>query len=588
LPVGLGDDPATLGASFKELLWSKDQNASQLKAIEIPGGTLGQFLGAPVAFPAACPPTYPTQNDGSALDDDGDALLDCWEDGTLWSDGLPGISFVGNWTTLPRNATERDLTLCIGVQCANPIVPNIFLEIDWMADLAAGYTHDPRVSAPNAVNNVIAAFAAAPTPIQLLVEFSEGVPHTTSTALTPCTAPPATGDSNFDVLKANYFGPLAERSDPAKTNTLNARAFVYRYLAIVHNQSGSSSSGCAEVKGNDLIMSLGSWGAFNFGSVATPIWHSVGTPDQQEGTLMHELGHTLGLLHGGDDHINCKPNYPSVMSYGRQFSQAGFMRPLDYSRQELLPLDEASLSETAGIGPDFTGQIIFGPPIVVQSGQPAKPTIATVTGGAIDWNRSGNAVDSGFQQDLTSMAGLGCPAILPQTLLSFDDWSNLHFNFRASVDFGSGASASHVEDKTFGNKDIELGEALAISLDVIDIKPADPNNLIYRNSKQSLSVAVFSRPGDAGGAGALDATTINPATLTLRGVHPFTWVIPVKLTSQGHQCKNQDSNNDGLLDIVCQFEIPKGTLSLTETMAVVDGLTFQEEPVHASHFIHVQ
>ncbi len=30
---------------------------------------------------------------------------------------------------------------------------------------------------------------------------------------------------------------------------------------------------------------------------------------------MHELGHNLGLRHGGMDDLNCKPNYLSVMNY---------------------------------------------------------------------------------------------------------------------------------------------------------------------------------------------------------------------------------------------------------------------------------
>ena len=36
----------------------------------------------------------------------------------------------------------------------------------------------------------------------------------------------------------------------------------------------------------------------------------------QAGTLMHELGHNLGLAHAGA-YLNpyCMPNYPSVMNY---------------------------------------------------------------------------------------------------------------------------------------------------------------------------------------------------------------------------------------------------------------------------------
>lgn len=40
---------------------------------------------------------------------------------------------------------------------------------------------------------------------------------------------------------------------------------------------------------------------------------------------MHELGHTLNLKHGGIDHINCKPNYLSIMSYTRQFNESGHL-----------------------------------------------------------------------------------------------------------------------------------------------------------------------------------------------------------------------------------------------------------------------
>ena len=33
---------------------------------------------------------------------------------------------------------------------------------------------------------------------------------------------------------------------------------------------------------------------------------------------MHELGHNLGLRHGGDDNVHRKPNYLSVMNYSFQ------------------------------------------------------------------------------------------------------------------------------------------------------------------------------------------------------------------------------------------------------------------------------
>ena len=37
------------------------------------------------------------------------------------------------------------------------------------------------------------------------------------------------------------------------------------------------------------------------------------------GSIMHELGHTLNLQHGGNEAKNCKPNYVSIMNYFLQF-----------------------------------------------------------------------------------------------------------------------------------------------------------------------------------------------------------------------------------------------------------------------------
>ena len=57
----------------------------------------------------------------------------------------------------------------------------------------------------------------------------------------------------------------------------------------------------------------------------------VGLPvtmgDFQAAAFMHELGHTLGLLHGGGDDINFKPNYVSVMNYLWEMPQPWMYEP---------------------------------------------------------------------------------------------------------------------------------------------------------------------------------------------------------------------------------------------------------------------
>jgi len=68
----------------------------------------------------------------------------------------------------------------------------------------------------------------------------------------------------------------------------------------------------------------------------------------QAGTLMHELGHNLGLGHAGTStKPNCMPNYPSVMNYlyqTRGLTDASGTEHVDYSNGVLLPLSENVLS----------------------------------------------------------------------------------------------------------------------------------------------------------------------------------------------------------------------------------------------------
>jgi len=74
--------------------------------------------------------------------------------------------------------------------------------------------------------------------------------------------------------------------------------------------SATISSGCAENPGNDILITLGSWN-LNTDSIE----NSNMLLNFQAGTIMHEFGHNLGLKHGGDEDINYKPNYLSIMNY---------------------------------------------------------------------------------------------------------------------------------------------------------------------------------------------------------------------------------------------------------------------------------
>ena len=88
---------------------------------------------------------------------------------------------------------------------------------------------------------------------------------------------------------------------------------IFHYLLMANSQKADGSggsSGYAEMFGNDLIVSIGSWGL----EMETETGRNQ-TINYQSSTILHELGHNLGLRHGGDENRNWKPNHISSMNY---------------------------------------------------------------------------------------------------------------------------------------------------------------------------------------------------------------------------------------------------------------------------------
>jgi hypothetical protein len=106
----------------------------------------------------------------------------------------------------------------------------------------------------------------------------------------------------------------------------------------------SAASGVSDVGGADSLVSLGLWGV---DGQTVPV---------ESGTMMHELGHSLGLTHGGLNpppdtggppytfEPNCKANYQSVMNYLFQVDLLD--GSLDYSNQVILPSINESIAST--------------------------------------------------------------------------------------------------------------------------------------------------------------------------------------------------------------------------------------------------
>jgi hypothetical protein len=275
--------------------------------------------------------------------------------------------------------------------------------------------HKPK---SQAITNVINSFAKADVTnpdrkpgITLHVLVNEQIPHQNT----------INDLSGLAAIKNTRFGFAIERASPNAANIIAARKLVFHYGLLVHSLAGGSWSGIGELPGNDFIVSLGS----NVWGVDPVTGHRVGSLEQQQGTFMHELGHNLNLRHGGGDNINRKPNYVSLMNYLFQMASTVASRPLDYSRCIVAALNENSLSEPAGVGrscPPGLLTFINAMNLLVRTGTP------------IDYNKDGNKVGIGVARDLNGDAA-------PSTLVGYDDWAKILYNFRTVSAGASGAAA---------------------------------------------------------------------------------------------------------------------------------------------------
>ena len=265
-------------------------------------------------------------------DFDSDGICDNWENSTTF--GSNQYCNNGNGLCVRTSTTSSAYKLDCNPNSLDwkdvcPTVGNkdIYVEIDYMTG------HKPTDSV---LNHIFLAFAKSG--FTLHIQLDEEVHHVNTILSGGGSTSPG-----FDQMKSFWFGTSSERglASDGLQNTfpkmdMNSNWYkqhgirvmkgqVFHYAMLVHFLNGCTtlsvkcSSGVSEPSGNDSQISLGAF------------YNMVGSLDQQEGTLLHELGHPLGLKHGGNEAKNCKPNYLSVMSYTRQFSDFT-NRVLEFSR----------------------------------------------------------------------------------------------------------------------------------------------------------------------------------------------------------------------------------------------------------------
>jgi hypothetical protein len=385
--------------------------------------------------------------------------------GDLDGDGIPdGVERFGI-----RDDTGA-LTTDMAALGADPCRPTVAIEIDYLD--APDHDHQPD---PAAIQEAVDAFNAAPIaavascpyagfPTQpsganLIVDVDDAINVTT-----------AQDESNWDIAKLD--AQRASDFDPDREPY-----FFYNIWAHTHDGTSSSGVCCSTKKG--FMVTLGFWAGQN------------GTVRDGSGTLIHELGHDLGLGHGGGDGVNFKPNYLSVMNYRYQTigipdwdawaalafasDQIVNVSTIDYSRAALSDLDETALDENVGIGDGNVAAYWVDPARALRAGDGRlaldwnwsnnglapfqNPVIVDLNGdrvcvtsgddGTLDTAPTGDdvvqagAVTTGPDRDCdTAKTGddkqdRAVGFVQPDDLTGFDDWANIKWRAAMSPDAGS-------------------------------------------------------------------------------------------------------------------------------------------------------
>ncbi|MDJ0752521.1 MAG: hypothetical protein QNJ45_03310 [Ardenticatenaceae bacterium] len=377
--------PGASGSATVEMIVGERLAGSAAPTVSI------EDLGSAEADP------YPINNRDTAQiallatpDSDGDHLPDWMENGSLvygspLSPGTDPLQADTDGDGLIDGDEVRGTAqgLDLPAMGVHPLQKTILIEYDWLVNYSDndcyGVSHEPSAAA---MQMITTAFAEAPvinvdgsSGIQIIHDYGQGGAFTGGNLI-----PDADGVIDGGIGGPDFANKKGEHFAAQRHN-------YFHYVILPHRFfTNSNSSGQAELPGDDMIVALQCFGS------DTNVAH----------TVMHELGHNLGLRHGGDVDTNRKPNYNSVMNYRYQFPGVdNDCTPpgngvLSFSSGSRISLNENTLNEQDGV---------------------------CGTGAAVPWDWNGNSqLEAAVAHDVNSDGDL-------EVLHDYNDWENLNFGF---------------------------------------------------------------------------------------------------------------------------------------------------------------
>lgn len=388
---------------------------------------------------------------GKSIDSDSDGLPDDWE--------INGID------------SDKDGVIDVDLPAmgADPNVKDIFIEADWMVgkNKVLFWEQDKQNTRPSsrALELVYLSFKLHDINLHIDAGPDSIMNYDTGETWGELSGGNAfTYNNSFDT--SNDWGKTIEE------NFTPSRVRAFRYCLFVTSYNNGQSTGIAcDIPGQFFIVSSG----------------IIGDNDiTLASTFMHELGHTLGLGHGGvytgengetiPVHMNYKPNHLSIMNYTYQLTglkTIGGYSFIDYQDFELPEINEQHINENDGIDPKgatsgrgFIAKLYVGNTFLWFDGEEEFSDIAKQP---IDFNGNGRLegdvrfdLNPAWTKDTSKSKDYDGCSILTQTE---NEWEHLQFkagvigktSSGAGIDFNDTVSIDEKNDELSIDEAYELG-----------------------------------------------------------------------------------------------------------------------------------